>query len=208
MDDLPALMTTMDADGNGGVELGEFLDWCEYSMDPQTDQASVDAFERKLVKHEQEQQNTAARLRELTDDVRELQSTNKDLAAAVEAAKAEAAAAKAETSAAGDQSDAETMASAVAVERAAAAAASEERDAAVAKVSLVQTELDELISLVAERDAQVASAGARSIQIDMQDSYAEFVYKYPWLCDTYIIRSSWRSHRAGASTGGAAGGAR
>ena len=171
MDDLPALMTTMDADGNGGVELGEFLDWCEYSMDPQTDQASVDAFERKLVKHEQEQQNTAARLRELTDDVRELQSTNKDLAAAVEAAKAE-------TSAAGEQSDAETMASAVAVERAAAAAASEERDAAVAevslvqterdaavaKVSLVQTELDELISLVAERDAQVASAGARSIQ--------------------------------------------
>jgi hypothetical protein len=42
----------------GGVELDEFQQWCEYSMDPKFDEASVDAFERKLAQREKEQKNT------------------------------------------------------------------------------------------------------------------------------------------------------
>ena len=40
------------------VELDEFQQWCEYSMDPKFDEASVDAFERKLAQREKEQKNT------------------------------------------------------------------------------------------------------------------------------------------------------
>ena len=43
-------MAIMDADGGGGVELDEFQEWCEYSMDPKFDQSSIDAFERQLAK--------------------------------------------------------------------------------------------------------------------------------------------------------------
>ena len=40
------------------MELDEFQQWCEYSMDPKFDEASVDAFERKLAQREKEQKNT------------------------------------------------------------------------------------------------------------------------------------------------------
>lgn len=44
------VMAIMDADGGGGVELDEFKEWCEFSMDPKFDQASIDGFEKKLAK--------------------------------------------------------------------------------------------------------------------------------------------------------------
>lgn len=82
---------------------------------------------------EQEQKTTYARLHKLIDDVKELQTTNKELQEAVDAAKAETAAARLEA-----------VAKTTVKTAPANAAPSEELDAALAKISMLQSEVGEL----------------------------------------------------------------
>ena len=131
-----------------------------------------------VLQREKEQKNTSARLQKLAGDVQELQSTNAELQEAADAAKAEAAAAKAEAAAAkAEAAAAKAEAAAVKVtpavgdlsvgdddtealeSKASPKARAVESDTSLAKISTLQSKIDELQSLGAYSSTYLALLG-------------------------------------------------